>query len=289
MNREELEKYVRLLCKQKSFDETKTNKVVKRELDRFDADPEESLIVEVASLPIKGTDDYNQKVDALKAKADSLDTWHKNADATVRANATALEKANKKLAAFEKKHGPIEDIELDDEGNPINDKGKKIPAADMASFQQQLDHRDRTYLALTADLSRIRSKHFKMFGEMLDDSTILEVIGKAANDVNPRAIGAQEAYEALHGERVKAREADEQKAHDQKLIDQGAKAERDRIAREGMRTGSNRGESHTTLFDGKPADKDRKNDVSDDERIAALASDLMNEAAKSSQSIDSTA
>lgn len=286
MDRNQFEAYVRGLCKDKNYDQAKTDKIVTKELARFD-DPEDgSLFADLAELPIKSNADYNKKVDELKTKATTLDNWRNDAQAALDREAATRRAAEQRAAKYQQKYGDLDEAAGDGEGGGNGNGngnggagngagGGKDKPMTTAEYQKMLEDRDRGNLRLIADLGRVRAQHAKRFkGEIIDDTELLKEVGKAAQE--GRNITIDEAYQTLFGEKVAKLEADDKTAYEQKLRDEGAKAERDRIARAGgMRTGATQPEGYALQAlrtEGSKNDKARQ--MTDDDRIAALAADI---------------
>ena len=293
MTKDQREAYVRQLCKDKNYDAAKTEKVVAAAHAQAAAD-DDGLFDALIELPIKSSADYNQKVDDLKKKAGALETWHTTAQATLTTADKERKSAEARIKKFEAKYGQLED---DDDGDDAGDKrdkrGKKPNADEIKQLQADIAARDQNYLVMMADAGDVIAKHAKMFkGEIISTRELLMEVGKAANDTSlpddQRNITMEQAYLRLYGPKVKEAQENEVKAHEQSLIDKGAKAERERLGRSTMRSGASIPEQGPDSIVFNALDSDGKKDdatraLTEQDRLNLFAQDLGKEMAAREQ------
>lgn len=287
MTKEEREAYVRQICKDKNYTEEKTLKAIAKAHAMAEGE-DGAILDDVLSLPIKSSADYNSKVDELKGKAKALDAWHQTARATVSRAEQAAKDSQAKLAKFEAKYGDVDDLEEDDDGN-VRGKGGKV--VDEKTLTDMLAARDRQRnlesLQIIADSGDIVKRHFELTGKIISTRDLLLEVGKAASDsVDPKQISINDAYDRLYGKEVES--INEKRAADEKtaLKAEGAKEERARLQRAGVRlTGAAVSESTSggIAFDainseGKKDDKTRQ--LSEDDRLALFEQELRQETDK---------
>lgn len=107
-------------------------------------------------------------------------------------------------------------------GNPKNDNGAPSGLTEE-QLNERIRHEQAAYLGLTRDQNLITRDHFKMFGEIVDMDPLLAhpQIGQ---------IGLIGVYKLVHKDRLEQHTAAATKAHDDKLREEGAAAERARQA-----------------------------------------------------------
>jgi len=288
MTKEELAAYVTDLGKQKNLPEAQIKKLVAR-VTADDPDDEAKAMIAVIDLPLGRQAEFSRELEALKAKHTTLDTWHKGAKAAFDSQAALVKDRDALIAKYK---GQFGDLPADGSGG--NGNPNPNPAAPTTpKLEEMLASRDQFYLRLQADIGRAVATHARMFkGEIIDSSELLADIGKAANETVPRQITVQQAYEARYGDRIKAETERGQKEHDQKLIDQGAAAERKRLVAAGARpTGATLRESSTlfkaiaTTDDKKDADRTR----TPEDNLTLFEQELEQEMVKAEQRVSDAA
>lgn len=284
MTKEQREAYVRQVCKDKGYDDTKTAKVIAAAHKQAEED-DDGLFDALIELPIKSSADYNKKVDELKAKATGLDTWHKQAQGVLAAEAKKREEAEARIRKFETKYGEIEE---DDEGTlPPPKRGKQPSVSEIEQLKADMAARDGHYLNLIADGGDIVARHARMFkGEIISTRDLLKAVGEAAADpTNPRNITMEDAYLALHGERVKEAEQLAVKSREDALRNEGREEIRKQFAKSGGRSGAAISEDNIVFnaldSEGKTDDPNRK--LTEQDRLNLLAQDLRVEMDKRAQ------
>lgn len=286
----EREQYLTQLCKDKGYNEAQTATVLAKAEAIASDDAGSMLLDDVLSLPIKGSADYQRQMTELKKKGETLDKWHKDASATVSNALTAKQALEAKLKKVEAKFGPIDEMQLDDDGNLRNPEGKKVTGIKVEEVKellsQEVQTRDAFYLGLIAEMGSIRARHAKMFkGELIDDSEILREVSRAA-EAGER-LSAEQAYQNLYGEKVTAAQKQLEADREAKLRAEGAEEERKRLLKNGMgRSGAAIGEQGIAFAainsEGKADDENRK--LTEDDRLSLFAQELSNELSKTASS-----
>lgn len=260
MKKEDREKYIRQVCKDRGFSAEKTDKIVAKAHADAEADADHDDFLEALyALPVKGSADYNRQLDELKAKARRLDEWHVGANATVQQKTKLAEDLASELAKFKAKYGELDDAGGDDKGKGGDNK------TDMNEIKKEIDARDSYYLALMADQNAILASHAKMFkGEIIDTTPLLQYVAAAQSDpIKPRQLSLREAYNEMYAERIEQHNIEVKAADEKRLKEEGAKEERARMIRSGYKpTGATVSEPSSNLFhaiktDGKKDDPDR--------------------------------
>lgn len=287
MNKQQLEAYTRQLCKDKGYDEAKTTRAVAKALADFDSE-DGSLLTELYDLPIKGSADYNKKVDELKAKAQGLERWHKGAQSAVDLAEQKRKEAEDRIKKLETKYGLLDDDESDDLPTPPNRGRKKQPSADeLEQIKADVAARDAHYLNLMADAGDVIARHAKMFkGEIISTRDLLKAVGEAAADpINPRNITIEDAYLALHGDRVQQAEEADVKANEDRLRNEGREEVRKQFHKNGVRSGATISEEGIVFNALKSEDKkdDPDRNLSEQDRLALFAQELRVESDKRAQ------
>lgn len=278
MTKEEREKYIKQICKDRGFSEEKTKKVVEKVQADAEADSDLADLYEgIYALPVKGSADYNRQLDELKAKAKKLDEWHLGANATVQQKTKLAEDLAAELAKFKEKYGELEDGEPTGKSKPGEPQGQNMT--------ELINERDAYYLALMADKDAVVAEHFKMFGEIIDTTPLLRRVAEAQRDpVNPRQMSLRDAHNEIYHERIEKHQADQKAAEEKKLRDEGAQQERARMLKAGYKpTGATISESGSNLFHALKTEGDKKDPDrtrSEEEEIDLFTSELAQEMQK---------
>lgn len=280
MTKEERERYVRQICKDKGYDAQKTEKVVAK-AHAIATGEDGDLIDDVLSLPIKGTADYNQKVDGVKQLDRELKAWKVDAEKIVVAEKAERQRLEALVKKVEAKFGPIDEIIDRGDGTGISKDGKVVDVTTMdklKALEDSVNQRDAFWLGMMVDKDVVAAQHLARFGKLPDTAALMQKVA----DSNGKITVAQ-AYAEVYGEDVRKYEEAEVKKHEDKIREEARSEERSRLMKAGYRpTGATVSETGSALFnvqkEGDQNDKDRLRNP--DENISLLEQDLRTEFSK---------
>lgn len=279
LTKEQLDAYVRGLCKEKNIAQATIDKLVAG----MQADPDQlAALSEILEIPQKA-------LEATRALQKENEDWREKkvvpfvqqkvqeAEAAKAQAADAL----KKLAAVEARYGNLEEaIDLGD-GTSRTPSGDIVKKADIDKLMADTrTAQNREFLQVTLDSNRLRQQHFKLFGALLDEEPLWAEVAKAAMAKDPitgesKQITLIDAYELVHGAEVKKKETEAAAARDEQLRMDGEKRALQRIAQGGVAGAHVREGSEGDVFSIITAtEKEGYRPESDQDRLSSFARDL---------------
>lgn len=280
MTKEELETYVRSLCKEKNYSQEDTDKAVALAVG---SDETARILGPIIDLPLGRQADAARTYQGLQAYKLKLAKWR---DEEIKPALTAAEdrakKAEEKALKLEAKYGKLDDSE------DLGDGTSRTPSGDIVDTKKLEDVKaaikqetSRDFLAVQLDTDRITRAHFERTGKLPDITQLWGLIANPPTDANGRPVAItnlDEAYNHVHGADIKA---SAEKAHSDEIAaaeKRGAEnLRKELLARGGSPRdlGASMRESESGMFGPPPKEGDKP--LSDDERLSSFAMDLSNE------------
>lgn len=147
---------------------------------------------------------------ATAARDAQLTTYHSDLDKWYATNQAALEEAKRLKATG---GGGT--------GDPKTPTGGLTAEQIQAALDERIQTEQAGFLGFQRDFNQLQREHFTRFNEVLDLNPLLQ-------HPEVRKVGLIGAYAQIHKDRLAQHEATTQKAHDDKLREEGAAAERER-------------------------------------------------------------
>jgi hypothetical protein len=253
---EQLTEYLRGIAKERGFDDTRTGRLTALvagdgDLTITRADLRE-ILEPIVEHPLARHADFARKLDEYNKMYVGLQTWKAGAEKTVADAEAEVQKYKTEVERLRAQIGDPDDVHDRGDGTGVTKEGKVVSMEDVnklvASERDQIQQRmSQEFLGYQLDADRITREHFERFGALPNMGELLKRIAEAQKDpINPRKLDLDEAYNEIHGDKVKQYEAKKEEERIEKLV-------KERVRQQTSRAGSTSGANTTedgVLFSG---------------------------------------